>query len=85
MSLLIPTALLLLAGATDPQSPAPPAAASPVEVTGTESKPICRTTPATGSRLRRTRVCMTAREWEIQDRVQQHDLYRRGTLNGRVK
>lgn len=44
-----------------------------------DERVICKTSNATGSRLRRTRICLTQREWDLQARALEHDVSRRST------
>ncbi len=46
------------------------------------SKMICRSSAETGSRLRRTRVCMTSREWDDRQRAEARELQRGSTIIG---
>lgn len=62
---LVPCALLAISPAAT--TPAPKDAPAPQAADG--ERRICRSSVATGSRLRRTRTCLTAAEWQRRDQA----------------
>lgn len=56
--------------------PASAQAAGKTEKAKDPERKICQTIEETGSRLGRTRICMTAQQWEDQRRAQRGDLER---------
>lgn len=76
MSLFIASLLLFAAVQAPASSPADGAQA------GAQERVICRTTATTGSRLRKSRVCLTAREWENQAQMLQQERSRRALSLG---
>jgi len=83
MVVFLPAILLFFtASAADARSASTDGTGSPsASDVKKEDRRICRTARSTGSRLRRTRVCMTTREWENQERALQQDLNRRPALD----
>lgn len=82
MSAVMGLALLLLV-AGEPDAASPPPSAEPGQADKAAADPnrvICRTVAETGSRLRRTRTCLTARDWDVQERARQQDLKNRPAL-----
>lgn len=55
--------LVLLAAALAAQTPEPVAASQPAEQAKAGDKVICKRSAIVGTRAKKRRVCMTAREW----------------------
>lgn len=74
--------LALAVGAPTAATPPPEQAGRPQAEDG--ERRICRSSVATGSRLRRTRTCLTAQEWQAREEGARQAA-REIELRGRIK
>lgn len=79
MKSLLLSGLLLAATAASAEAPSAPATHNG---TANPNETICRTQAELGSRLNRTRICMTRAEWAERQREQRQTLERNQTWRG---